>query len=191
MASGKCILISGSPGVGKTTLLIRVLERLRASNPNLKVQGFYTREIRQGNERVGFEVITVNGQRGILASINHPSPDSQRWPTVGRYRVDVASFETVALPELEIKDDTDLFVIDEVGKMELYSSSFLPAVIRLLNTNVPLLATIPIAKYGRDIPGVARLRNHPGATIYTLYPHNRDLYRERVYSHVVDLLRKH
>lgn len=116
----------------------------------------------------------------------------------------------------QIKDDTDLFVIDEVGKMELYSSSFLPAVIRLLNTNVPLLATIPIAKYGRDIPGgivtcdlfftnsyecerilnnqtcaVARLRNHPGATIYTLYPHNRDLYRERVYSHVVDLLRKH
>ena len=53
----------------------------------------------------------------------------------------------------QIKDDTDLFVIDEVGKMELYSSSFLPAVIRLLNTNVPLLATIPIAKYGRDIPG--------------------------------------
>lgn len=30
------------------------------------------------------------------------SPDSQRWPTVGRYRVDVASFETVALPELEV-----------------------------------------------------------------------------------------
>ena len=30
------------------------------------------------------------------------SPESQRWPTVGRYRVDVASFETIALPELEV-----------------------------------------------------------------------------------------
>ncbi|XP_010695204.2 uncharacterized protein LOC104907880 [Beta vulgaris subsp. vulgaris] len=187
---GKCVLVSGSPGVGKTTLIIRVLENLRASNPNLKVQGFYTREIRQGNERVGFEVITVNDQRCTLASINSPSPESSRWPTVGRYRVDVASFESVALPELQIKEDTDLFVIDEVGKMELYSSSFLPAVLRLLNSNIPLLATIPIARYGRDIPGVATLRNHPGATIYTLNPSNRDEYRERVHSHMIDLLTK-
>ncbi|KNA19308.1 hypothetical protein SOVF_062900 [Spinacia oleracea] len=189
-APGKCIFVSGSPGVGKTTLIIRVLENLRASNPNLKVQGFYTREIRQENERVGFEVITMNDQRGTLASINNPSPESARWPTVGRYRVDIASFETVALPELQIKEDTHLFVIDEVGKMELYSSSFLPAVLRLLDSNIPLLATIPIARHGRDIPGVARLRNHPRATIYTINPNNRDAHTERVYSHVVDLFAK-
>ncbi|XP_021761511.1 cancer-related nucleoside-triphosphatase-like isoform X2 [Chenopodium quinoa] len=144
----------------------------------------------QGNERVGFEVVTVNGQRGTLASINNPSPESARWPTVGRYRVDIASFDNVALPELQIKEDTDLFVIDEVGKMELYSSSFFPAVLNLLNSNIPLLATIPIARHGRDIPGVARLRNHPGAIIYTLDPNNRDTYRERVYSHLVDLFAK-
>lgn len=102
--------------------------------------------------------------------------------------MDVASFESVALPELQIKEDTDLFVIDEVGKMELYSSSFLPAVLRILDSNIPLLATIPIPKQGRDIPGVARLRNHPGATVYTLNPNNRDAYKERVYSHIVDLL---
>ncbi|KAL2935416.1 Cancer-related nucleoside-triphosphatase-like protein [Bienertia sinuspersici] len=186
-APGKCILVSGSPGVGKTTLIIRVLESLRASNPNLKVQG----EIRQENQRVGFEVITMSGQRGTLASINNPSPESLRWPTVGRYRVDVASFESVALPELQIKEDTDLFIIDEVGKMELYSSSFLPAVFRILDSNIPLLATIPVARQGRDIPGVARLRNHPGATLYTLNPNNREAYKERVCSHVSDLLTKH
>lgn len=187
-ASGKCVLITGSPGVGKTTLVIRVLESLRASFPNLKVQGFFTRELRQGDERVGFEVVTVSGQRAPLASINNPSPESIRWPTVGRYRVDVASFESVALPELQMKEDIDLFVIDEVGKMELYSSSFLPAVLRILDSNIPLLATIPIPKQGRDIPGVARMRNHPGATVYTLNPNNRDAYRERVYSHLADLL---
>ncbi|KAJ8428932.1 hypothetical protein Cgig2_009803 [Carnegiea gigantea] len=187
-APGKCILITGPPGVGKTTLVIRVLESVKASFPDVKVQGFYTREVRQGNERVGFEVVTVNGQRAPLASVNNPSPESVRWPTVGRYRVDLASFESVALPELQIKEDIDLFVIDEVGKMELYSSSFLPAVLRILDSNVPLLATIPIPKQGRDIPGVARLRNHPGTIVYTLNPKNRDAYKERVCSHVVELL---
>ncbi|XP_074307184.1 uncharacterized protein LOC141642308 [Silene latifolia] len=189
MAS-KCILISGTPGIGKTTLIIRVVENLRISHPNLKIQGFYTREIRQGNQRVGFEVVTMAGQRAPLASINNPNLQAARWPTVGRYHVDVASFERVVLPELQIHEDTDLFVIDEVGKMELYSSSFLPAVLRVLNSNIPPLATIPVVKHGRDIPGVERIRNHPGATLYMLNPSNRDEYRERVYSHVIDLLSK-
>ncbi|GMH06606.1 hypothetical protein Nepgr_008446 [Nepenthes gracilis] len=189
-APGKCILVTGPPGVGKTTLIIRVLESLKTSNPDLKVQGFYTSEIRQGNDRVGFEVVTVSGRRGPLASISNPSsPESLRWPTVGRYRVDVSSFESLALPELQVREDTDLVLIDEVGKMELYSSSFFPAVLRILDSNVPVLASVPIAKYGRDIPGVARLKNHPGTVLYTLNTNNRDASRERVYSRLVDLLR--
>ncbi|CAL5324183.1 unnamed protein product [Camellia sinensis] len=242
-AAGKCILVTGPPAVGKTTLIIKVLETLKTSHPNFKVQGFYTREIRQGSERVGFEVVTLDGRRGPLASTTNSSlkhllpcsPESFKWPTVGRYKVDVSSFELVALPELQIregksvfstlksqkvdtsrihsstpfyvfysmlsqnqmiqspyvnlllgldawsrskflvvKEDTDLFIIDEIGKMELYSSSFFPAVLDILESNIPLLASIPIPKGGRDIPGVARLRNHPGATIFTLNTSNRD-----------------
>ncbi|KAL0462379.1 UNVERIFIED_CONTAM: Cancer-related nucleoside-triphosphatase [Sesamum latifolium] len=167
-APGKCFLVTGPPGVGKTTLIIRVLEALRQSNPSLKIQGFYTRELREGAERVGFEVVTLDGRRGPLASTNISSRESQRWPIVGRYKVDVSSFESLALPELQVKEDTDLFIIDEVGKMELFSSSFFPAVLRVLESNIPLLASVPIPKSGRDIPGVARLKNHPGATTYTL-----------------------
>lgn len=51
-----------------------------------------------------------------------------------------------------MREDTDLFIIDEVGKMELYSSSFFPAVLQVLESNIPILASIPIPKYGRDIP---------------------------------------
>ena len=53
----------------------------------------------------------------------------------------------------QVKEDTDLFIIDEVGKMELFSSSFFPAVLRVLESNIPVLASIPIPKFGRDIPG--------------------------------------
>ncbi|PRQ29562.1 putative nucleoside-triphosphate phosphatase [Rosa chinensis] len=70
----------------------------------------------------------------------------------GKYKVDVASFESLAVPELQVREDTDLFVIDEVGKMELFGSSFFPAVLRVLESNVPVLASVPIPKVGRDIP---------------------------------------
>ncbi|XP_024025787.1 cancer-related nucleoside-triphosphatase homolog [Morus notabilis] len=188
--SGKCLLVTGPPGIGKTTLIIKAFESLKASNPSLKLQGFYTREIRQGSERVGFEVVTLDGHKAPLATTSSPSPECLRWPTVGRYKVDVASFESLALPQLQVREDTDLFVIDEVGKMELYSSSFFPAVLKVLESNIPILATVPIPKSGRDIPGVARLKNHPGASIYALTASNRDAIKDQIYSQLVDLLRK-
>ncbi|XP_030523866.1 cancer-related nucleoside-triphosphatase homolog isoform X1 [Rhodamnia argentea] len=189
-APGKCLLVTGPPGVGKTTLVRRVFESLKASNPHLKIQGFYTREIREGADRVGFEVVTLDGRTGPLAFSTISTSDSLRWPTVGRYKVDIASFESLALPVLQVKEDTNLFIIDEVGKMELYSSSFFPAVLKVLQSNVPLLASIPIPRNGRDIPGVARLRNHPGAEVFTVSASNRDAVREEIYSKLLDLLPK-
>ncbi|KAH0456844.1 hypothetical protein IEQ34_014751 [Dendrobium chrysotoxum] len=191
VVTGKCFLVTGPPGVGKTTLVMRVVESLRASHPELNIQGFYTREIREGSQRVGFEVVTLDGRRGPLASSTASSKESLRWPCVGKYKVDLASFEAIALPELEVKEGTDLFIIDEVGKMELFSSSFFPAVLKVLESNIPILATIPIPKSGRDITEVSRLRNHPGAAVSTLNTGNRDAIRETIYTQIVSLLQKH
>ncbi|XP_071707646.1 uncharacterized protein [Rutidosis leptorrhynchoides] len=187
---GSCFLVTGSPGVGKTTLIARVLERLTTSYPNLNIQGFFTREIRHGSERVGFEVVTLDGRTAPLASMinNCSSAESIRWPTVGRYRVDVSSFESLALPELQVKEDTDLFVIDEVGKMELFSPSFFPAVLRVLESNKPILATVPVPKAGRDIPAVARLKNDPRATLFTLTTSNRDAIKDQIYCKLTENL---
>lgn len=188
--SGKCFLVTGPPGVGKTTLVMKVLESLRISNPNLKVQGFYTCEVRHGAERVGFEVVTLDGRRGALASTTYPSAETLRWPSVGKYKVNIASFESLALPELQIKEDTELFIIDEVGKMELYSASFFPAVLKIMESKVPILASIPILKFGRDIPAVARMRNHPGVAIFTLNTQNRDSIKDEIYTKLVNSLQK-
>ena len=64
------ILITGKPGVGKTTLIQKVLD-----NVELTCQGFYTREIRadQGN-RLGFEIVTLDGKTALLAHSQHLSP---------------------------------------------------------------------------------------------------------------------
>ncbi|CAN1170266.1 Cancer-related nucleoside-triphosphatase homolog [Linum perenne] len=185
-------LVTGPPGVGKTTLIMRVLESLKLSNPNLNIQGFYTREVRGGrggNQRVGFEVVSLDGRKAPLSSISSESelclmsrPD---WPTVGKYRVDIQSFESVALPELQVRKGTHLFIIDEVGKMELFSQSFFPAVLRLLQSNIPLLASIPL---GHHIPQVERLRSHPGAQIFTLNQRNRDAVKDDIYMQLLQAL---
>ncbi|GJN30186.1 hypothetical protein PR202_gb18474 [Eleusine coracana subsp. coracana] len=86
-----------------------------------------TGEVRESGERVGFEVVTLDGRSGPLASSKVSSPESVRWPTVGKYKVDV------------VKEETDLFIIDEVGKMELFSSAFFPAVMRVIESNIPVL----------------------------------------------------
>ncbi|MCD7459516.1 hypothetical protein HAX54_041162 [Datura stramonium] len=159
----------------------RSTQALRNSNPSLKVQRFLPREIDKGTGRIGFEVVTLDGRKGLLASTKISSPQSLRWPTVGRYRVDVASFEVIGVAELQVREDTDLFIIDEIGKMELYSSSFFPAVLKVLQSNIPLLATIPITKAGRDLEG---------ARVFTLDAHNRDAMREQICSIVSDVLQK-
>jgi nucleoside-triphosphatase len=66
--TGKCLLVTGPPGVGKTTLIMRVLDMMRVSNPNLKIQGFYTQEMRERGQRVGFQVVTLDGRTSLLAS---------------------------------------------------------------------------------------------------------------------------
>ena len=60
---------------------------------------------------------------------------------------------------LQVKEDTELFVIDEVGKMELYNPSFFPAVLKVLESDIPVLASIPIPKYGNDFPGGTIISN--------------------------------
>ncbi|XP_010444855.1 PREDICTED: uncharacterized protein LOC104727441 isoform X3 [Camelina sativa] len=194
---GKCLLVTGPPGVGKTTLIMRVLDMMRMrmgmgmgmrglSNPNLKIQGFYTQEMRErrGGQRVGFQVVTLDGRTSLLASSTVSSQESMTsWPSVGKYKVDIASFESIALPELQVKEDTHLFIIDEVGKMEMFSPSFFPAVLKVLESNIPLLASIPSPKSGRDLPGaVARLKNQPGVTIINLSESNRDSMKRHIFD---------
>lgn len=54
-------------GVGKTTLVQKACEALVSSGVGL--EGFYTEEVREGGRRVGFDVVTLAGERGHLSRI--------------------------------------------------------------------------------------------------------------------------
>lgn len=132
------LLVEGRPGIGKTTLVVRVVERLQSAGHI--VCGFTTGEIRVSGRRMGFEVQPIGGTAGVLAHVDLPGP-----PRVGRYGVDLATFERVSLPSL--REPGPVVVIDELGKMELASARFVEAVHDLLAGSRPVLASVHAARH--------------------------------------------
>jgi nucleoside-triphosphatase len=86
------ILLTGAPGSGKTSLVCGLAEILR-TELGVPVAGFVTQEVRERGERSGFAVQAFGGAPQLMAHVSWSTG-----PRVGRYRVDVAAFERVALP---------------------------------------------------------------------------------------------
>ena len=126
-------LITGKPGVGKTTLVQKIIERMRS----VKMAGFCTAEIRYMGSRLGFELQNLNGERRTLA---HVEIDSQH--RVGRYGVDTNGFDEFLATLNLLNPDVELIVIDEIGKMELFSKRFRSIVCDALNSDKQVLASI-------------------------------------------------
>ncbi|HEY3346101.1 MAG TPA: NTPase [Nitrospirota bacterium] len=128
------VLVEGPPGSGKTTLIERLLVRLKDKNAG----GFITREIREGGNRVGFKIISLDKREGILAHI-----DAKGSHKAGKYTVNIADLEGIGVDALQraIASD-DIIVIDEIGGMELLSERFQDMVNIALESEKPLVATI-------------------------------------------------
>jgi len=137
-------LITGKPGVGKTTIVQKIIKRMGSVN----MAGFCTSEIRCTGSRLGFELQGLNGGRRTLA---HMDIDSRH--RVGRYGVDKDGFEEFLATLDLLNADVELIVIDEIGKMELFSNRFRNLVCAALNADKQLLATIPLKgnKFIREI----------------------------------------
>jgi nucleoside-triphosphatase len=129
------LLLEGRPGIGKTTVARR-LHLLQEAG--VSVGGFTTGELRTGGRREGFLVEAVSGAQEVLAHVDLPGP-----PRVGRYGVDLAAFDRVALSALRTPRTGGVVVVmvDELGKMELASAPFRDAVMQLLDCNVAVVAT--------------------------------------------------
>jgi nucleoside-triphosphatase len=154
-------LIEARPGAGKTTAVQRLAKLLQAQGVSLA--GFVTQEVRQRGRRVGFSIQTLDGEQATLAHQKLPGP-----PRVGRYGVDIETFERLALPAL--RAHADLILIDELGKMELASPAFRDVVAGLLERGTDVVATVHVF---RD-PFTDALKRRPDAEIVRLTRRNRD-----------------
>lgn len=129
--------LTGLPGSGKSTVLMKVIDILKQKG--LKVGGFVTPEIRKNGKRIGFKVVDiVSNEEGILASIYQKAG-----PSLGKYHVNLKGFERVALKALDFAmKECDLIVIDEIGKLELFSETFEEKVNELLTQDKPMICVL-------------------------------------------------
>ncbi len=129
-------LLTGRPGTGKTSLIKQVIAEMKG-----RAGGFYTEEIRSQGVREGFKLVTLDGETGILAHVNVRSPYR-----VSKYGVDLGALERVGLPALQqAAQECDLVVVDEIGKMELFSASFRQTISGLIGSGKRVLGTIMLA----------------------------------------------
>jgi nucleoside-triphosphatase len=166
------IILTGEPGIGKTTIVKKLLQGLGD-----RAIGFWTEEVRdpKTKKRTGFKVISTEGNAQLFAGKFFTSKH-----LVGSYGVNTARFESVVLPIMEkAKELKDVYiVIDEIGKMELFSKAFRELVREILfSPKYKVIATIPI----RDVhPLVRDIRRLQGAVVVEVDKQNRDLLVEEI-----------
>lgn len=133
----RLIFLTGQPGVGKTSVLLRVIDALKAKGYN--VRGMISREVREQGTRVGFEILDLyTGQKGWLAHVKQPSG-----PQVGKYRVNLDDLKKIGVNSiLNAIKTADVIVVDEVGPMELFSQAFKDTILQAVESTKPLLGTI-------------------------------------------------
>jgi nucleoside-triphosphatase len=148
-------LLTGSPGTGKTTVI-----RQAIAGSKVKAGGFYTEEIRSGGTRQGFRIITLDGRDAILAHV-----DSHSRYRVSKYGVDVQNLDNVGVAAIiRAIDESDLIVIDEIGKMELFSPRFREAVLKAIDSGKKVLGTIMLSPH----PFADDIKRHHGVKVIQL-----------------------
>jgi nucleoside-triphosphatase len=176
------LLLTGNPGVGKTTVLMKTVNALKESG--YKVGGIISREVREGGTRVGFEILDLNSsKRGWLAHINQKSG-----PRVGKYRVNIEDLNAiVARAILDAVENCDVIAIDEIGPMELFSEKFKEGVRKALESRRLVIAIIHWK--AQDVL-IGEARKREDAEIITVTYENREKLHEQVAEKAIRFLKQ-
>lgn len=154
-------LLTGMPGSGKTSLIRQAVQKLDA-----RAGGFYTEEVRKGGIRQGFRIVTLSGLTAVLAHIEISSPFK-----VSKYGVDIDGLERTGVPALQdAVRNCDVVVVDEIGKMELFSERFKAAVLEIIESDKKVLGTIML----KSDPWADNIKKKPRVKLINVTRSNRE-----------------
>jgi nucleoside-triphosphatase len=167
---GKTLLLTGRPGVGKTTVIKKVIAALGD-----QAGGFYTEEIRDADgRRAGFRLVALDGVEAVMA---HVDLRGEGRPRVGRYGVDTTAIKQVGVEALRRAMEAHrVVIVDEIGKMELLCESFKEAVHAAIEGRTAVLATAMMGPHA----WVDELKSRPSVETWQVRIGNRDRMAERV-----------
>jgi nucleoside-triphosphatase len=159
------IFLTGPPRTGKTTILLKAAEKLKARG--FKLGGMTSQEIREKGVRVGFEIRDyASGRSGWLAHIHQPSG-----PQIGKYHVNLSDLKTVGVTAiLTALESADIVLIDEIGPMELCSETFKDAIERAVGSSKLVLATI---HYSVQHPLIIKIKSREDVEIIEVTQESR------------------
>jgi nucleoside-triphosphatase len=147
--------------MGKTSLIKQAL----TSFQGIKAGGFLTEEIRLQGAREGFRIVTLDGKTALLAHVNVHSQYR-----VSKYGVDVNSINSLAVSVLQqAYEHCDLVVIDEIGRMELFSEQFKSIVLEIIGSGKSVLGTIML----KDNPWANMIKQKSQVSLLTLTRYNQ------------------
>jgi nucleoside-triphosphatase len=155
------VLLTAAPGTGKST----VIQRLATLLSDVRLAGFYTAEIRERRERRGFRLVGYDGTEALIAHVDLPKAHR-----VGKYGVDVAAIDRAVDATLEPRGRIELYLVDEIGKMECLSDRFVASMRRILNDRIPAIATVA----SRGTGFIAGVKRRKDGELWTLTRANRD-----------------
>jgi nucleoside-triphosphatase len=167
---GRTLLLTGRPGVGKTTVIKKVADKLGD-----RAGGFYTEEIRASTgRRQGFRLVTLGGDEAVMA---HTDLRGEGRPRVSRYGVDVEAIEDVGVAAIQRAVAADrVVIVDEIGKMELFCEAFKEAVSEAVGSENPVLATVMRGSR----PWIDELKAEHEVQVWEVTIENRDALPEQV-----------
>ena len=168
----RILLLTGAPGIGKTTVLIKTVEALKIEGIN--VGGMISREAREDNMRVGFEIVdSTNGKHGWLAHVNQKSG-----PQVSKYHVNINDLESIgANAIIGAIEKCEVVAIDEIGPMELYLQKFKQAAKQALESKKLVLAVVHSKAKDQLI---TEAKQREDAELFTVTLANRDSLPEKL-----------
>lgn len=167
MISDIKIGITGLPGAGKTTALLRVIDMLKAEE--MTIGGMINEPIMDGRHTVGFTTRNLlTGEKETFASTEIESKIM-----IGKIGVNIDVLEKVGVKAIQDAcEQCDIIVIDEVGKAEVESELFSQVVKDALDIDKPMILTLH--KKSRN-PLLQDIRRRDDVRILEVTPTNRNL----------------